>query len=286
MSVQTTSWCSWRLTLISLQLEETVLALQNHVRSLSRNQGPETGRPYLPGESEAAISQNKALVDENHALRFENDQLRARVNELQGIGQHMSASAPAGMATRFGTSGMGANASGSAATPINEEIPSRSLSFNLPSLTIGVKAENSVHSQYSESTPSASGQMHYGTTYGHQPTHRYHSSNVDQSPPLQPLAQSTMLPSGTGHAYHRYEVSPNHNASGPSSYPPMMSISSTQPRSTGMAPLGAGQVQYSAQGGYGTGYPPTNSEDTLLGSVSGSDGMKTREGISDRSNRQ
>lgn len=262
------------------------MALQNHIRSLSRNQGSETGRPYLPGESEAAVSQNKALIDENQALRFENEQLRARVNELQGMGQHMSASAPPGMATRFGTSGMGAHASGSAATPINEEVPSRSLSFNLPSLTIGVKAESGAHSQYSESAPSASGQMHYGTTYGHQPTHRYHSSNVDQSPPLQPLAQSTVLPSGNGHAYHRYDASPNYNASGPSSYPPMMSVSSAHPKNTGMAPPGASQVSYNAQGNYGTGYPPTNSEDTLLGSVSGGDGMKAREGVSDRSSRQ
>jgi hypothetical protein len=235
---------------------------------------------------EASTSQNKALMDENQALRFENEQLRARVNELQGMGQHLSTSAPPGMATRFGTSGLSPH-TGSTITPINEDNPSRSLSFNLPSLTIGVKAENGGYTQYPDSTHSATGHMPYGTSYGHQAPHRYHSSNLEQSPPLQPLAQPNLLPPTSGHAYHRYDVPPNHNAPGPPPFPPMMSVPSAHQRNTGITPLGGGQVSYNAQAGgaYGSAYPPTNSEDTLLGSVSGGDSMKNREGLSDRTNR-
>lgn len=65
----------------------------------------------------------------------------------------------------------------------------------------------------------------------------------------------------------------------------MMSVPSAHQRNTGMASLGTGQAPYNAQseGAYGSGYPPANSEETLLGSV---EGPKTREGLPDRANRQ
>lgn len=255
-----------------------MLALQNHVRSLTRDQPPDGSRGHLsgpggglPGENAAIISQNNMLMEENQSLRIENEQLRGRLNELQGLNHQLSANAQQGMGSRFGGPGPSGHLSGSNITPINEDVPPRSLSFNLPSLTIGVKAENGGHSQYAEGTPSHLGHHHvhnYAPPYGNSGENRYYSSNVDQSPPLLPLtAGSHMLPNSqpAPGPYQRYDAPPNHNAPGPPSFAPPEPAAYS--RHTGSLALGPGSTPYTGPptGAYSAGFLPDNSEETVVG---------------------
>lgn len=249
----------------------------------------------LSGGHESALSQNHLLIEENQSLRIENDQLRARLSEMQGMNHPIPTNTQPGTANRFGGSGSAGHSSASAVTPINEDVPSRSLSFNLPSLTIGVKPENGGHSQYPGGTPTSNAQHHmhnYGSTYANPGQNRYYS-NLDQSPPLLPLTGSShMLPtpqSASGSAYHRYHIPQNHNVPAP---PPF--LPSTQPtpsvyqRQTGSSALDFGATSYAGQavGGYSDGFPPGNSDDAMTGSASAGDGgSKTRDRPPDRISR-
>lgn len=225
------------------------------------------------------MSQNNMLIEENQSLRIENEQLRARLTELQGLNHQLSASTQQGIGGRFGGPGAASHLSASNITPINEDIPPRSLSFNLPSLTIGVKAENGSHSQYSEGTPSNLPHHHmhsYAPPYATSGSNRYYSSNVDQSPPLLPLTGgSQMLPtpqSATGNTYQRYEAHPNHNGPGPPSFP--SSATAMYQRPTGSLALGPGSTPFAgpAPGPYSTGFLPENSDETVVGRAPGGEG--------------
>lgn len=266
--------------------------MQNHVRSLTRDQHPDGSRSHLssaggglPGENSAIMSQNNMLIEENQSLRIENEQLRGRLHDLQGLNHQLSASTQPGMGSRFGGPGTGGHLSASNVTPINEDIPPRSLSFNLPSLTIGVKAENGGHSQYSEGTPTnlPYHQMHnYAPPYAAPGPTRYYSSNVDQSPPLQPLTgNSHVLPtsqSASGNAYQRYDAPPSHNGPGPPSFPPP--AMSMYQRPTGSLALGPGSTPFAGPepGTYSAGLLPDNSEETVVGRTPGADGeLKVRD---------
>lgn len=218
------------------------------------------------------LSQNNMLMEENQSLRIENEQLRGRLNELQALNHQLATTAQPGMGSRFGGPGPNGHLTASNITPINEDAPPRSLSFNLPSLTIGVKAENGGHSQYSEGTPTHLGQHHiqyYAPPYGNSGQNRYYSSHVDQSPPLLPLTGgSHVLPtsqSAPGNPYQRQDGLPNHNAPGPPSFIPPES--SAYPRHTGSLALGPGSTTYVGQppGGYSGGFLPDNSDDTVVG---------------------
>ncbi|KAJ9110117.1 hypothetical protein QFC19_001788 [Naganishia cerealis] len=234
-------------------LEETVLALQNHVRSLTRNQPLDpSGRPYLspltggfPSQTELEdlSARNVMLTEENQCLKAEVDHLRLKLSEPQGLSYPMSTSAPADMANRALASGpiSVSNRTSSAITPISDDEPNRSLSLNLPSLTVNVKGEG-VGQHYSpmDVTPTSSNpQMQsYGAAYGYSEPRRYYLSNIDQSPPLQPLSSgsSNLVQNpalGLSNVYHRYDVSQNHNTEGgaPSGFPPNLPSASLQPHS-------------------------------------------------------
>ncbi|KAJ9119182.1 hypothetical protein QFC22_003674 [Naganishia vaughanmartiniae] len=279
-------------------LEETVLALQNHVRTLTRNQPLDSsGRSYLSplaggipsqAEHEEILSRNAMLLEENQSLRAEIDNLRLRLSELQGLNYPMSTSVPADMNNRMLATGhIGTmNPTSSAITPISEDEPNRSLSLNLPSLTVGVKAESvSQHYSSMDMTPTTSPNhmQSYGPTFGHSGTRRYYSSNIDQSPPLQPLtAGSNPGPNHTTaphHVYHhRYDIPQNHNheVGTASGFPTGMSSASLQMQQRHPGPFvnSAGVTHFTNQeeAGYGTGPPTGASKETAIPTISGGEG--------------
>ncbi|KAJ9103147.1 hypothetical protein QFC21_002569 [Naganishia friedmannii] len=270
-------------------LEETVLALQNHVRTLTRNQPLDSsGRPYFSplvggfpsqAEHEQILSRNTLLVEENQSLRAEIDNLRLRLNESQGLNYSMSTSHPADMANRMLASSHigGINPTSSAITPISEDEPNRSLSLNLPSLTVGVKAE-SVNQHYSsmDITPTSANQhmQSYGPAFGHSGTRRYYSSNIDQSPPLQPLTGGSNLgPNPTSapqDVYHRYDIPQNHSTENgvSSGFQTAMSSASLQLQQRHSNPLvnsgGATQFTNHEAAGYGAGPLTRVSKETAI----------------------
>jgi hypothetical protein len=207
----------------------------------------------------------------------------------------MSASAPADMANRMMTSGqIGAmNPTSSAITPISEDEPNRSLSLNLPSLTVGVKPE-SVGQHYSsmDITPTSASQhmQSYGPAFGNSGTRRYYSSNIDQSPPLQPLTGGSNLgPNPTSmpqNVYHRYDIPQNHNSEGGASsgFPTAMSSASLQmqQRHSGSLVHSAGASQFGNQeaAGYGGGPPTGASKETAISDVES--GSKSGRNTDDR----
>lgn len=179
----------------------------------------------------------------------------------------MSTSAPADMANRMlASSQMGAmNPTSSAITPISEDEPNRSLSLNLPSLTVGVTSAN----QHMQS---------FGPAFGHSGTRRYYSSNIDQSPPLQPLTGGSdhgPNPASASHnVYHRYDIQQNHtNEGGASSgFATGMSSASLQMQQRHSGPLvnSSGVAQFANQEapGYSGGAPATASKETAIPPIS------------------